>query len=260
MINSLLSLLHTVRSAVRTLLPFEQMGKYDQFNGHLAEFVCSSVLIPAAAGDYIPFAGGRHALAATVAYCPPCIDASPMAKVFPQSLSFRKKMPGLHSATPDSTGKGTAAKEHLNSPLVSMPSGSQKLQPQKPPMNAERIAKLRQYTLEDFDDYAEKLGDEPLSDIAKACSWKLALRILDEFPDYYYISPEAKGSVSICTSKRKHHYFTILCKADGSVSFFVTLEGNTILKRYASIDGLPDNYMRQALAPLPEAGYPLSHG
>ncbi len=250
------ALLSAVRSAAQGLLPFANVGALDEPKDHVAKLVRRSVLLAAGAVRDIPYAGGRFAFAAVAAGGPPRSEASAMEQLFPHVLAYRKEEPGLHAASPESKGLGAAPTENLHAPHARKSIGPQTDPVQEQPMDADRIAMLRKHTLEGFDDldsYAEEMGHEPLSDAAKASAWNLARRILDEYPAYYNVCPEHKGSVSIGFAKRKKHYCTILCKADGSITCFVALDGNTSLKRYASIEGLPDDYMREALAPQPEA-------
>ncbi len=123
-----------------------------------------------------------------------------------------------------------------------------------PIIDAAQIAKFKKDTLEDFDDldeYAEELGLVPLSDTAKSSARKLVLRLFEEDPDNYIICPEAHGRVSIGFTKGENHFCTIICNADGHVVCIVSRNSNTSNKTYESIDGLPDDYMRKALAPQP---------
>ncbi len=256
MLSKLQALLTAVRSAACGLLPFAKVEASGEPKEHMAEFV-RRILLQATGADWaIPLAGERFTFEAATGGVPPRSDASAYVTQFPRLLAFRKETPGLHAAGSESTGQGTSATENLRALLSSKPIGWQSGQVQKPPMDAARIAMLRKYTLEEFDDldsFAEEMGHEPLSDTAKESAWNLARRTLDEYPAYYYVCPEHKGSVSIGFAKRKKHYCTILCKADGSITCFVALDGNTSLKRYDSIEGLPDDYIREALAPQPEA-------
>ncbi len=252
-LSKLSALLTAARSAACGLLPLAKVEANEEPKVQMAEIVRRNVFQAARAIWINPFEGGRFAFATSVA---PSSEDSAFAKPFPHVLAYRKETPGLQAASPESTGQGATATENPRTLLSSKPIGWQSGQVQKPPLDAARIAMLRQYTLEEFDDldsFAEEMGHEPLSGTAKANARKLVLRILDECPAYYYVCPEIKGSVSIGFAKRKKHYCNILCKANGSFTCFVALDGNTSLKRYPSIDGLPDDYMRQALAPPPYA-------
>ncbi len=250
------ALLKVARWAACGLLPFAKVEASGEPKEHMAEFV-RRILLQATGADWaIPLAGERFAFEAATGGVPPRSDASAYVTQFPRLLAFRKETPGLHAAGPEPTGQGTSATENLRALLSSKPIGWQSGQVQKPPMDAARIALLRQCTLEEFDDldeYAAEMGHEPLSDTAKANAWKLVQRILDEYPDYYYVGPEVDGGVSICFSKCAKHYCTIVCEADGSASCIVTRHNKTSDKFYDSIDGLPDGYMREALAPHPKA-------
>ncbi len=125
-----------------------------------------------------------------------------------------------------------------------------------PTIDAAQIAKFKKDTLEDFDDldeYGEELGLEPLSDTAKSSARKLVLRLFEEDPDNYIICPEEYGVVSISFSKGKGHFSSFHCNSDGSVACYVGSHGNSSVKKYESINGLPDDYMRIAIEPLPNA-------
>ncbi len=247
-------LLDTARSAVCGLLPAAVVAAKNTPKALDAESLRRSALLACGEGWDVLLAAERIALAAAAGNCQAGSNSQGPNQLFPGALAFRKETPDGQAALPSATGKGAASAYNNRGPHTRKPMPMPTEDVHAPSIDAAQIAKLKKDTLEDFDDLdecAEELGIEPPSETAKTCARKLTLRILDEYPDYYIICPEEYGVVSISFSKGKGHFSSFHCNSDGSVACYVGSHGNSSVNKYESINGLPDNYMRQALAPQP---------
>ncbi len=248
-------LLHVACAAVGRLLSCVKEKADDLPADQLAAFIQSCANEFAGADWVRGLAGGRCALAAAGDGRHAGSNVSAWVNLFPQVHAVRKEAPVLQAAIHNSTGQGSGSPEKHYSKSKSI--GPQNEPEQWPARDAIQVAKIWQETLEEFeylDESAEEIECEPLSDTVKNNAWQLTMRFLDEYPDHYSITADYGGRVTICFSKCDKHYCSIDCEADGSVLCIVIRNNSASDKHYASIEGLPDDFMRQALAPQPEAG------
>ena len=114
-----------------------------------------------------------------------------------------------------------------------------------PPQLAEALAEL-----DDVPAYAEETGVKQPANPAFANTRRLLKSLYRIAPRAYSIYPTAGGHIAIQTRGGKGRIAVIQCEADGSVLCLVSIGADHRRARYSSARGLPDAFIREALAQL----------
>ncbi len=115
----------------------------------------------------------------------------------------------------------------------------------------ESVERFRNYTLEDFDDLAlsaKELGMECPSEETQARAGQLALAFFDKHPRYYMVEPAEDAGITISTSAEDRHTFTLFVFNGGKAECHLSRNGKKSCVNYATTDGLPDEFLLDAVA------------
>ncbi len=114
----------------------------------------------------------------------------------------------------------------------------------------ENVERLRSHTFEDFDDLdelAEEIGLECPSKETKARARQITHAIFEKHPNYYMIEPTIKAGIIIRTSAEDSHSFALYVFPDGKAICYLTRQGKMRRVNYASTEGLPDEFLHNAV-------------
>ncbi len=104
--------------------------------------------------------------------------------------------------------------------------------------------------LNELDEAADEMGIVRPSSKLKSATRDMLLRIWEAIPADYYVFPRSDGSISVSASIGAGHAFGLLCRQDGTVTAFLSRDGQNDHEHYESADALPNEFAFDAMKPL----------